>query len=248
MMSTNAKTHEKLPHSLVQDLIAVVLSVCAVVIWPINKIVSLVLLMVVIYIIVIALGNFFFNRMQREPTSVDISTLRQLLAERRLDQPPGLTKFSIRSESIYDADTTSLSQPSDGAAAEVPMPPSIVVEEESVTDEDFFSVGIRHLRNLADISPEELSQFLDIDESEAEDLIFRANLLYYGANVQSLMDLAMMTPKEILLKIQNGPWNDIYSSEDDLSYLEDMAERWIQSAKVVMTRSLTEFFRGRKNL
>ncbi|MCF2136928.1 MAG: hypothetical protein K9W43_06740 [Candidatus Thorarchaeota archaeon] len=247
-MSTNAKTHERLQHSLVQDLIAVFLSACAVVIWPMNKIISLVLLMVVLYIIVIAVGNLFFDRMQREPTSVDLDSLRQMLAERSLDQPGDMARFSIRASSIYEADTSSLSLPSDGAAAEVPMPPSIVVEDESVTDEDFFSVGIRHLRHLADISPEELSQYLDIDESEAEDLIYRANLLYYGANVQSLMDLAMMTPKEIILKIENGPWSDIYSSDDDLSYLEEMADRWIQTAKVVMARSLTEFFRGRKNL
>ncbi len=252
-MSNNTKAHNSIQQSLFLDIVVAVLFVGAMVLWAINKIFSLVLIVVAMYLLVTTLASVFYSRSRLfsgssvESGSHGIRELRQALADYHAQQPSSLPKTFILPSMVFDSDTDSLSHPRDGGSVEVPLPPSIVVEEEDISDRELAAIGIRHLKDLADIDPEELASRLDLDASDAEDMVFRANLLYYGANITSLMDLAMMTPKEIILKIKNGPWRDVYSTEIDLSYLRELAEEWIDAAKVIMTRSLNDFFRGRMN-
>ncbi len=249
-MSENTQTKYRLAQTLAMTTI--ILS-GAVLVWSINKILSLVMVMIALYVFVTRselVPQHTMHTTAFEGHSVQLSprhtvdSIEHFIEANRAIRRGRSTRVSYIPSSLYDSDTTPLSEPRSAMEIELPLPPSVVVDNESITDQDFSNVGIRTLDELADVDSYELDDELPIDEDTIEDLIYQANMLYYGAGVHTLMDLIMMTPDEIVHKILTSEYRDVFDDVDPEVLLE-MAERWIKKGKTIMTRSLSDFFRGR---
>ncbi len=152
----------------------------------------------------------------------------------------------VKDYAAFDPDPNPLSQPSAHGGAEIPIPPTVVADPDSYGDLDFDRAGIFSVEELADSPPEELAEDLGIEEEDAEDIVLEANLFRYGAGIESLMELAMLTPDEIVDMIQNGPWRDVYDSESDLAYLHELADGWIRRANKVLADAASSLFDRRR--
>ncbi|MHA1654496.1 MAG: hypothetical protein ACTSYX_05010 [Candidatus Thorarchaeota archaeon] len=223
-------------------LAGVIAAASAVTLWSVSQLLTLLMMVVSVHLLMAGWLRF---RWQSAP-SLPMSELRVIIHQRRLNRALPRADGTLPLSSEDEAPLSVPAEDNEEASDYRPVPAEIVVMDPDIDQDELESAGISTVEELADAAPELIARRLGIDEEDAEDWVFNANLLCHGAGIKSLIELGLSTPEEIVARVTEGPWGDIYDSESDREYLLELADTWIRLAQGLLARDIRDLLGTRR--